>query len=85
MITAIHSNPNYDSKEVDKQQILEDMEMKFEIAIDGLYTTDEEKQAMEDDPFLKASKAGLEWTKEYETGHAQPEKNDIGMKVDIDQ
>lgn len=85
-ITAIHANPNYDQKEVNKEQILQDMENKFNQALETLYEdTQEVKKRMEEDPFLAAGKRGLEWTKDHETGQSSVPENGLVVPIEVDQ
>lgn len=82
-ITAIHSNPNYDQKEVNKDQIIQNMEQRFEQALDSLYISEEVEKKVEEDAFLSAGKRGLEWTKKYEkSGKVLEEANKEEMDID---
>ena len=85
-INAIHSNPNYDQKDAHKTQVIQEMEDRFQSAIDSLFqdTTDVEKR-MKEDPFFLAGKRGMEWIDAYETGRALPERKEHGEQPDIDQ
>ena len=84
-ITAINANPNYDQKEVNKKQILEDMEHKFNQALEMLYEPEEISKRVEEDPFLAAAKRGLEWTDQ----HVKKGQEDVGdgefTSSDVDQ
>jgi len=64
LITAIHSNTNYDQKEANKQEILESIESRFDDAIASLYMTEQDQKIIDDElnnnEFLKAGRRGFD-------------------------
>ena len=62
MISAIHTNPNYDGEKVDKAGHVREIEDQFDEAIESVYTGKSAGEEIDkSNPFFAAIDRGLEW------------------------
>lgn len=88
-INALYSNPNYDSEEVNRDQIVEKLEDQFDDAIHAVWTgqtTDEEEIDYKNDPFFAPIEKGLPPMIDIPAGEEHKEDSKSWLEdVEIDQ
>lgn len=84
-IAAILSNPNYDQKEVNKKQIIEEVEDNYTEAINKVYghVSYEDEVDFENNPFFSAGMKRLPPKEGAEQSNAQ--QNEVETEYDLDQ